>query len=34
MPSQVRLAVTTDGPVILIFFCSSGEVIRQLPEFR
>jgi hypothetical protein len=23
----VRLAVTTTGPVTLIFFCSSGEVI-------
>src|SRR3984957_13737344 len=27
-PSPTRLAVTTTGPVILIFLCSSGDVIE------
>src|ERR1700722_2911757 len=29
-PSATRLAVTTTGPVTLIFFCSSGEVMGTL----
>src|SRR6516165_8488084 len=36
-PSPTRLAVTTAGPVILIFFWSSGEVIggsTTLPQAR
>src|SRR5215471_16149537 len=34
MPSQVRLAVTIEGPAILIFFCSRGDVIGCFQRLR